>query len=90
MHSHCVFDSLCLSVVAFLFIESCWGRDHGVCKYNLLPMGEKLCKLSKYNDFKIMGNGVRMGDLGASLLLSHGFMKTFPDTAKNTLSILFL
>lgn len=40
--------------------------------------------------FKIMVNGVRMGDLGASLLFSHGFMKTFPDTAENTLSILFL
>jgi hypothetical protein len=53
-------------------------------------MAEKLCKLSKYNDFKIMVSGVRMGDLGASLLFSHGFMKTFPDTAENTLSILFL
>lgn len=90
MHSHCIFDSLCVSVVTFLFIESCWERDHRVCKYILLPMAEKLCKLSKYNDFKIMGNGVRMGDLGASLLLLHGLMKTFPDTAENTLSILFL
>lgn len=46
-------------------------------------MAEKLCKLSKCNDFKIMVSSVRMGGLGASLSFSRGFMKTFPDTAEN-------
>lgn len=56
-----------------------------------LPLiAKKLCKLSKHNDFKIIANGVRMGDLGTILLFSNSFMETFSGKAKNFLSILCL
>lgn len=53
-------------------------------------IAEKLCKLGKQNDLKIIANGVRMGGLGTILLFPNRIRKIFSDKAANALSILCL